>query len=68
MRLQKPNPCTARNLAEARLDLKASTLELRNSLPVILVELMRNTPDTLIGACAPSYKRINCLDESIAAS
>jgi hypothetical protein len=59
MRLQKPNPCNASNLADARSGLKESTLELGFWLPVILVVRMRDIPDTLI-RLTPSYKRINC--------
>lgn len=62
MRLQKPNPCTASDLAHASFGLKESTLELGFWLPVILVALMRDTPDALIGAYA------HHTNESIAAS
>jgi len=50
MRLQKPNPCTASDLAHASFGLKESTLELGFWLPVILVALMRDIPDTLNAA------------------
>lgn len=50
MRLQKPNPCTASDLAHASFGPKESTLELGFWLPVILVALMRGIPDTLNAA------------------